>query len=167
MSFFFVLSGAVTLSALAGGTRGYYWRRLVGLAPTYWFMLALSGWSYHDVDEGVFWYSWTSSMLAVQAWIPTAGCGRSMLWVHDGPAWFVSALVPLILVAPFIAKRVQQWNLLPTVSAAFLLCALRSVPALVMMHGSWYDSDATYAEHAWDARAVYVFPPVRLVEFVD
>lgn len=154
VSFFFILSGFVlTWSARPGDTARAFWRRrAVKIYPVYVVALALSlvGLVAMSLPAGP--KVSVPALFLVQSWFPSPDVhfgANSVSWSLSDEAFFY-ALFPWLCTA-LSRPRVEHLWLAAGACVAGVLCvplAARGLPS---------------GDHYW---FVYVFPPVRLLEFV-
>jgi peptidoglycan/LPS O-acetylase OafA/YrhL len=154
VSFFFILSGFVlTWSARPGDTPRAFWRRrAVKIYPVYVIALVVSivGLVAASLPAGP--RETVPALFLVQSWWPSPDVhfgANSVSWSLSDEAFFY-ALFPWLCMALSRLRRdrLTHW-------AAVCVAGVLSVP----MAASWLPSGRRY----W---FVYVFPPVRLLEFV-
>lgn len=161
MALFFALSGFVAARSqlgpwTVGGVARVYAKRTLHLGLPYWVVVGTSLMSQRgSVPEDVFMYTWLIAMAGLQAWLPLAACGASSVFLHDGPAWFVSALVPCLFLFPLIDASAQKAPRLVCGGVAAVLCLLRTFPAFVEQSGGGWR----------EPLALFTSPALHLLEF--
>jgi peptidoglycan/LPS O-acetylase OafA/YrhL len=154
VSFFFVLSGFVlTWSARTGDTRVRFWRRRgVKIYPNYVFawLAALVGLTAAGHPAGM--RTALANLFLVQSWWP----GRGVYFGVNSVSWSLSCEAFFYLLFPWLlasAARIRPTRLWR--AAAVCAAGTIAAPAVALL----LPADGRY----W---FVYVFPPVRLLEFV-
>lgn len=154
VSFFFILSGFVlTWSARPTDTAHAFWRRrAVKIYPVYLVALAVSvvGLVCMQLPAGP--KVTVPAAFLVQSWFPSPDVhfgANSVSWSLSDEAFFY-ALFPLLLAGLARVRTERLWAAVVACTAG-VLC----VPLLAALLPT--------ADHYW---FVYVFPPVRLLEFV-
>jgi peptidoglycan/LPS O-acetylase OafA/YrhL len=154
VSFFFVLSGFVlTWSARPGDTSRAFWRRRAAkIYPNYVVAFVVSVVGLYATGHAVGLLAGAANLGLVQAWWPDPDVyfgANSVSWSLACEAFFY-ALFPVLLP---VLRRIRPQRL--WASAAACAAAVFAVPVV-----------ATFLpaeRHYW---FVYIFPPVRLLEFV-
>ncbi|WP_078862349.1 acyltransferase family protein [Streptomyces sp. NRRL F-5123] len=164
VSFFFVLSGFVlTWSARPGErTRSFWRRRAVKIFPNHVVTFAVAMLLF--ASAATTWHSWLPNLLLVQNWSRDPATFFSV----NVPSWSLSCEIFFYLLFPLLlrgALRIRAERLWAWAGGVAALAV--AMPAIVY---------ATMASHPFmgpgypvNARQlwfVYVFPPVRLLEFV-
>lgn len=154
VSFFFILSGFVlTWSARPTDTVRAFWRRrLVKIYPVYVVALAVSvvGLVCMSLPAGP--KVTVPAVFLVQSWFPSPDVhfgANSVSWSLSDEAFFY-ALFPLLLAGLARVRTERLWAAALACTAAVLCVPLLAEPLPT-------------GDHYW---FVYVFPPVRLLEFV-
>lgn len=154
VSFFFILSGFVlTWSPRPQDTAARFWRRrLVKIYPNYLLALVASLVSLAAVGSAAGVSVVVPNVLLVQSWFPSPGVhfgANSVSWSLSCEAFFY-LLFPWLL--PVLARIPVQrlWGSALACMAAVWAVALVAMPLPASQH-YWF---------------VYVFPPVRLLEFI-
>lgn len=156
VAFFFMLSGYGLMGGYgaraAAGTLplgAFMRRRLRRVYPVHLAALAVAfvamPWAFADVSADIL------SALLLQSWTPDA------YFAANGPAWFLSTLVFLYLLFPWMARRVHGMRLRHVAVAAIAgIAVMAALYALAALAG--LDKDAA-------TRWLYVFPPARILDF--
>lgn len=155
VSFFFVLSGFVLAwsSSTSVPARTFYRRRFARIAPSHWVALALA--TVLAVASSAFLGVGPvlASSVLVQSWIPS----ERYYFGGNGVAWSLSCELFFYATAPFLLPRLAR---LQATGRRALMACLVVVVALVAVLAPFDDWGSV---NAWFG---YVFPPVRLVEFL-
>lgn len=157
VAFFFVLSGYVLMSGYgaraAAGTLNFaqfIQRRLLRIYPMHLVALAVAfatmPWTFADLKGDIL------SVLLLQSWT-SAG-----YFATNGPAWFLSTLVFLYLLFPWLARYVAAMRIRTLAAAA--------VVGLALMSAVYFLADALGADKDTATRWLYVFPPARILDFL-
>ncbi|MET9089073.1 acyltransferase [Streptomyces sp. NPDC004237] len=154
VSFFFVLSGFVlTWSARPGDTARAFWRRRAAkIYPNYVVAFVISVAGLYATGHTVGLLAGAANLGLVQAWWPDPRVyfgANSVSWSLACEAFFY-ALFPALLP---VVRRIRPERL--WASAAVCVAAVFAVPLAAM--------PLPVDRHYW---FVYIFPPVRLLEFV-
>ncbi len=162
VSFFFILSGFVlTYAARPGDTKRAFWRRrVVKLFPNHVVTWALAMVLFAAASST--WKQWLPNLLMVHAWFPRLDVYLSV----NPPSWslacelFFYACFPFLLAA---LRRVPAGRLWGTALAlAALIVAVPAAAYRLLPDGTTPNGFPVSAEQFW---AVYMFPPVRTLEF--
>ncbi|MDP9106457.1 MAG: acyltransferase, partial [Candidatus Eremiobacteraeota bacterium] len=166
VGFFFLLSGFILTYTYAGRLRSraetarFYVARFARVYPAYLVSIALA----LPVVAAYGSLAWSKSsptlrgealiaqVLAVQAWFP-----REEIYLGiNSPAWSISVEAFFYALFPF---------LLGTISRSFATARARTI--FVMAAATWACAAAVFAiPHHADVWTTFIFPPVRLVDFV-
>ncbi|MFI5675714.1 acyltransferase family protein [Streptomyces cellulosae] len=154
VSFFFVLSGFVlTWSARPGDTARAFWRRRAAkIYPNYVVAFVISVVGLYATGHAVGFLVGAANLGLVQAWWPDPGVyfgANSVSWSLACEAFFY-ALFPALLP---LLNRIRPQRL--WASATLCVAAVFAVPVVATLLPA--------ERHYW---FVYIFPPVRLLEFV-
>ncbi|MFE9450078.1 acyltransferase family protein [Streptomyces sp. NPDC006739] len=154
VSFFFVLSGFVlTWSARPDDTARAFWRRRAAkIYPNYVVAFALSVVGLYATGHTVGFLVGAANLGLVQAWWPDPGVyfgANSVSWSLACEAFFY-ALFPALLPVLGRVRPERLWA-----GAAVCVAAVCAVPVAA--------APLPAGRHYW---FVYIFPPVRLLEFV-
>ncbi|MFD7256160.1 acyltransferase family protein [Streptomyces sp. NPDC059874] len=154
VSFFFVLSGFVlTWSARQGDTVRAFWRRRAAkIYPNYVLAFVISLIGLYATGHAVGFLVGAANLGLVQAWWPDPRFyfgANSVSWSLACEAFFY-ALFPVLLP---VLRRIRPERL--WASATACVAAVFAVPVMAMLLPA--------ERHYW---FVYIFPPVRLLEFV-
>lgn len=154
VSFFFVLSGFVLAwSARRGDTARAFWRRRAAkIYPNYVVAFVISVIGLYATGHAVGFLVGAANLGLVQAWWPDPGVyfgANSVSWSLACEAFFY-ALFPALLP---VLRRIRPERL--WASAAVCAAAVFAVPVVAALLPA--------ERHYW---FVYIFPPVRLLEFV-
>lgn len=155
VAFFFVLSGYGLMSgygvrAAAGALSlgSFMRRRLSRIYPMHLLALAVAfaamPWSFGDIKASVL------SALLLQSW-------TADYFATNGPAWFLSTLVFLYVLFPWLARRVAAMRLRTLAIAVVLGIALMAVVYIAFA--------VIRADKDTATRWLYVFPPARVLDF--
>lgn len=155
VAFFFALSGYGLMSGYgaraAAGTLDFVpfiRRRLSRIYPMHLLALtvafAVMPWNFGDIKADIL------SALLLQSWTPD-------YFATNGPAWFLSTLVFLYLLFPWMARRVAAMRLRTLSTTAVVGIALM-IAAYIAVNAFGADKDAA-------TRWLYVFPPTRVLDF--
>ncbi len=155
VAFFFVLSGYGLMSGYgaraAVGTlnfAGFVRRRLSRIYPMHLIALAVAfaamPWAFADLKADIL------SVLLLQSW-------TSAYFAANGPAWFLSTLVFLYLLFPWLARRVATMRMRTLAAAA--------VVGIAFMAAAYSLADVLGADKDAATRWLYVFPPARVLDF--
>ncbi|MEV7521446.1 acyltransferase [Streptomyces sp. NPDC091371] len=154
VSFFFILSGFVlTWSARQGDPARAFWRRRAAkIYPNYVLAFAISVVGLYATGHAVGFLVGASNLALLQAWWPDPAVyfgANSVSWSLACEAFFY-ALFPALLP---VLRRIRPERL--WASAAACAAAVFAVPVVAVLLPA--------ERHYW---FVYIFPPVRLLEFV-
>jgi peptidoglycan/LPS O-acetylase OafA/YrhL len=154
VSFFFILSGFVlTWSARAGDTARAFWRRRAAKIYPNHVTTALVALGAVVVFGGALSVAAVVTNLALlQAWVPR----ESVFFGLNTPSWSLSCELFFYLCFPLLLHLINRMGtrlLWPATVAGLALVWLMPVGAMALPAGLRY----------W---FVYVFPPVRMIEFV-
>lgn len=154
VSFFFVLSGFVlTWSARQGDTARAFWRRRAAkIYPNYVVAFVISVVGLYATGHAVGFLVGAANLGLVQAWWPDPGVyfgANSVSWSLACEAFFY-ALFPALLPVLNRIRPERLWA-----SATACVTAVFAVPLVATLLPA--------ERHYW---FVYIFPPVRLLEFV-
>lgn len=155
VAFFFALSGYGLMSGYgaraAAGTlnlAGFVRRRLSRIYPMHLIALAVAfaamPWAFADLKADIL------SVLLLQSW-------TSAYFAANGPAWFLSTLVFLYLLFPWLARRVATMRM-RTLAAAVAV-------GFALMVAAYVVTDAAGADKDTATRWLYIFPPARVWDF--
>jgi peptidoglycan/LPS O-acetylase OafA/YrhL len=164
VSFFFVLSGFVlTWSARPTDTAPKFWRRrFVRIAPNYvvaWVLaliLLLLTTGAPSISQSV------PNLFLVQSWVPRSKVFFSMDW----PSWSLSCEIFFYLCFPVllrIANKLRANVLWPLAITVMALVWLVPVVGQRLSTGGGHPLQGIPPYQFW---FVYVFPPVRMLDFV-
>ncbi|GAA0660854.1 acyltransferase [Kitasatospora atroaurantiaca] len=164
VSFFFILSGFVlTWSTRPDRTpRQFWWQRLVKLYPNHLATFALAMVLYASATAT--WKEWLPNLLLLQAWVPRFDTFFSV----NIPSWSLSCELFFYLCFPLLnrwigridAARLWAWaGGVAGVVVCLPAVALALLPDTPVMPNGFPVSVGQY----W---FVYLFPPVRMLEFV-
>ncbi len=155
VAFFFALSGYGLMSgyeerAVAGTLEivPFMHRRLSRIYPMHLLALAVAfaamPWNFGDIKADVL------SGLLLQSW-------TADYFATNGPAWFLSTLVFLYLLFPWLARRVAAMRMRTLATMAVVGIGLMT-SAYVAVYTAGLDEDGA-------TRWLYVFPPARVLDF--
>lgn len=155
VAFFFALSGYGLMNGYgaraAAGTLDFVpfmRRRLSRIYPMHLLALAVAfaamPWNFVDIKADIL------SALLLQSWTPD-------YFATNGPAWFLSTLVFLYVLFPWMARRVAAMRL--------RMLASMVVVGIVLMLAAYIVIDAVGADKDTATRWLYVFPPARVLDF--
>lgn len=155
VAFFFALSGYGLMSGYgaraASGSLNlarFMRRRLSRIYPMHLIALAVAfaamPWAFADLKADIL------SVLLLQSW-------TSAYFAANGPAWFLSTLVFLYLLFPWLARRVATMRM-RTLAAAVVVGFALMVAAYVVTAAAGADKDTA-------TRWLYIFPPARVWDF--
>lgn len=155
VAFFFALSGYGLMSGYGARAAAgkldfvpFIRRRLCRIYPMHLLALAVAcaamPWNFVDIKADIF------SVLLLQSW-------TSDYFATNGPAWFLSTLVFLYLLFPWLARRVAAMRLRSL--------ALAAVAAIVLMLAAYIIVDVAGVDKDTATRWLYVFPPARITDF--
>ncbi len=155
VSLFFVLSGFVLSEGygerLCEGRfvwRKFFVRRLIRVVPLHLTGVLLFLAVYRNHLSVADWPFYVCNVLLLQSWIPLHDCYFSL----NGVSWFVSSILPAYALFPVLWRAVHGFPLRRVLCAAIaVVCAYVAIVAFL---------PDTVTE-AW----LYVFPPVRLLDF--
>jgi peptidoglycan/LPS O-acetylase OafA/YrhL len=155
VSFFFILSGFVMCWSRPthDTVRRFYQRRLARIVPNHvvtWFAAVLLTLL---VGDSIGPRQAVATLLLLQAWVPQ----HTVYFALNGVAWSLSCEIFFYAAFPFILPRLTRLSVQARRRLLFVLGAVVFVIALAFRHGQ--DDSVAY----WFA---YIFPPVRLIEFV-
>lgn len=154
VSFFFILSGFVLCwSARPGDTMGRFWRRRAAKVYPNHLVTALAALVIViAAGTAVSFWSVTANLMLLQAWSPQ----ETTYFGLNTPSWSLSCEVFFYLCFPLILRGVDRlsprWWWPATAATLGAVCLMPAL-ALALPEGSRY----------W---FVYVFPPVRMLEFI-
>lgn len=155
VSLFFVLSGFVLSEGYGERVRTrqlrwrtFFFRRWVRVYPLHLLgaLLFLAAYRRH-VDPSDWPYA-VCNLALVQSWVPLHDCYFSL----NGVSWFVSSILPAYALFPCIWRTVNAFRLRTALAAAAVIAGVY-VGVVAQLPDS--------AAEAW----LYVFPPVRLLDF--
>ncbi|WP_425555526.1 acyltransferase family protein [Kitasatospora kazusensis] len=163
VSFFFVLSGFVLFwSSKPGADNGRFWsRRAVKLFPNHLVTFAAAMALYAGATTAL--QDWIPNVLLLQAWVPRF----SAFFGVNIPSWSLSCELFFYLCFPLLARGIRKiapgrlW-LWAGLVAALVICLPAIATALI--HGG--PMAPNFAASVYRYWFVYVFPPVRMLEFV-
>lgn len=155
VAFFFALSGYGLMSGYgaraASGSLNlarFMRRRLSRIYPMHLIALAVAfaamPWAFADLKADIL------SVLLLQSW-------TSAYFAANGPAWFLSTLVFLYLLFPWLARRVATMRMRTLAAAA--------VVGIAFMAAAYSLADVLGADKDAATRWLYVFPPARVLDF--
>ena len=155
VSLFFVLSGFVLSEGygerLRNGSfvwRKFFVRRLMRVWPLHLTGALLFMAVYRRHLSAADWPFDVCNILLLQSWIPLHDCYFSL----NGVSWFVSSILPAYALFPLLWRAVHGFPLRRVLcAAAAVVCAYVAIVAFL----------PDTATEAW----LYVFPPVRLLDF--
>jgi len=168
VSFFFVLSGFVlTWSARPGVSLPAFWRRrLVKIYPNHvvtWIAaLGLILWNGPVLAGPVLWPAAFATLLLVQAWVPDPNFFTSI----NGVTWSLSCEVLFYLMFPLwliLVRRIAPPRLWCWAGAIIVLIFCAPLFAQLLPDKPQLPWKALSTYQYW---FVYIFPPVRMLEFV-
>ncbi|MFD7905321.1 acyltransferase family protein [Kitasatospora sp. NPDC059722] len=162
VSFFFLLSGFVLTHAARPGLRKrtFWRRRVVKLFPNHVVTWALAMVLFAAATST--WHQWLPNLAMVHAWFPYLDVYLSV----NPPSWSLACELFFYLCFPFLhalLRRVDPARLWAL--ALVLTAAIALVPAAayaLLPGGTTPNGFPVSAEQFW---AVYMFPPVRTLEF--
>ena len=153
VSFFFVLSGFVLCwSARPGDTIRRFWRRRAAKVYPNHFVTALFALLLAVAAGAVSFWAVSANLLLLQAWVPD----EKVYYGLNTPSWSLSCEALFYLCFPFLLAaidRLPRRGLWPATVATFAAVCVMPLVALALPDDL----------HYW---FVYVFPPVRMLEFV-
>ncbi len=166
VGFFFLLSGFILTYTYSGRLRSradavrFYVARFARVYPAYLVSIALAvpvvaaygSLAWDKSSPAVRGEALIAQVLAVQAWFP-----REEIYLGiNSPAWSISVEAFFYALFPF---------LLGTISRSFAAATARTIFA--MAAATWACAAAVFAiPHHADVWTTFIFPPVRLVDFV-
>ena len=166
VGFFFLLSGFILTYTYGGRLRSradaarFYVARFARVYPAYLVSVVLAmpvvaaygSLAWNKSSPAVRVEALAAQVLAVQAWFP-----REEIYLGiNSPAWSISVEAFFYALFPF---------LLGTVSRSFAAAPARTI--FVMAAATWACAAAVFAiPHHADVWTTFIFPPVRLVDFV-
>jgi peptidoglycan/LPS O-acetylase OafA/YrhL len=166
VSFFFVLSGFVlTWSARPGDTVPAFWRRrLVKIYPNHvvtWIAaVGLILWSGPLLAGSVLWPAAFANLLLVHAWVPNPDYFTCV----NGVTWSLSCEVLFYLMFPLwliLVRRIRPARL--WCWAAAIIALIFCVPFFARLLPDQPQLKPLSTYRCW---FVYIFPPMRMLEFV-
>jgi peptidoglycan/LPS O-acetylase OafA/YrhL len=166
VGFFFLLSGFILTYTYGGRLRSradaarFYVARFARVYPAYAVSIALAlpvvaaygSLAWDKSSPALRAEALIAQVLAVQAWFP-----REEIYLGiNSPAWSISAEAFFYALFPFV---------LGTISRSFAAAGARTI--FVMAAATWACAAAVFAiPHHADVWTTFIFPPVRLVDFV-
>ena len=153
VSFFFVLSGFVlTWTSSAHDTPSRFWRRRAAkVFPNHlvtWAVVLIGGAALHKQVTAL---AAAASGLLVQAWVPN----RSVYFAVNTPSWSLSCEMFFYLLFPFLIGPMRRMTVR---NLRFVAVSLGLAPAVLALASPLLPPALAY----W---MLFVFPPVRLIEF--
>ncbi|WP_433306481.1 acyltransferase family protein [Actinoplanes sp. CA-030573] len=153
VSFFFVLSGFVLCwSARPGDSMRRFWRRRAAKVYPNHFVTALFALLLAVAAGAVSFWAVSTNFLLLQAWVPD----EKVYYGLNTPSWSLSCEALFYLCFPLLLRavdRLPRRGLWPATVATFAAVCAMPLVALALPDDL----------HYW---FVYVFPPVRMLEFV-
>ncbi|MFI9204920.1 acyltransferase family protein [Streptomyces sp. NPDC053048] len=169
VSFFFMLSGFIlTWSARDRDTVGTFLRRrLVKIYPNHLVMFVITMALYAAATAGL--AQAVPNLLLLQAWLPR----ESIVFSVNIPSWSLSCELLFYLAFPFLLRlvrripenRLRWWTAAVAVAIVCVPLVARLLPeGTPFAHVS--DASSLHGQSVTQVWFTYVFPPVRLLDFV-
>ena len=155
VSLFFVLSGFVLSEGYGQRVRAgqlrwrtFFFRRWVRVYPLHLLGALLFVVAYrHHVNPSDWPYA-VCNLALVQSWVPLHDCYFSL----NGVSWFLSSILPAYALFPYIWRMVNDCRLRTALSVAAAIVGI-------------YVGVVAFLPDAVTEAWLYVFPPVRLLDF--
>ncbi|MEU9575710.1 acyltransferase family protein [Streptomyces chilikensis] len=169
VTFFFILSGFVLTWSVRGEDtpRAFWGRRLAKILPNHvvTFLLALASYAYVSAT----WGQGIPNFLLLQAWVPR----DDVFFSINNPSWSLSCELVFYLLFPALHRRVSRiraerlWWWAAGTSAAIVLLplAVQLLPSGEAF-GPNHANSPLYGHSITQMWLVYIFPPVRVLDFV-